>query len=128
MRASHFGLGPGMAARKAAASICAAGAASVVADTVAPAELNAQKGSALAAQAAHSREQCERRVPATTSGADMAPLALQDLLALEVNVLSRTHGDDRPGRSFCIRWGQVRELPDLEAVRIFAEQVGATRA
>ena len=128
MRAPHVGHGPGLAAPEAASSGGAAGAASVGADAVAPAGLNAQKESAPAAQAAQSREQNESRNSATGAGADKAFLTLRALLALKGHVLRRTHGDDGPIRFYVTRWGLVRELPDIAAVRAFAEQVGATHA
>ena len=131
MPAHNHGYGPGLAAPEAAASLCAAGAASVVADAVAPAGLNAQKESAQAAQAAQSREKNELQNSATGAGADKAFLtlrALRALLALNGHVLSRTRGDDGPVRFYVTRWGLVRELPDMTAVRVFAEQVGATHA
>lgn len=95
---------------------------------VAPAGLNAQKESAPAAQAAQSREQNEHLNSATGAHADKAFLTLRALLALKGHVLSRTHGDDGPVRFYVTRWGLVRELPDIAAVRAFAEQVGATHA
>ena len=125
MRVAHFGHGPGMVAPEAAAGLCAAGASSVVADAVAPAELNTQKESAPAAQAAQSREENEPRNSATSAGADKVFLTLRALLALKGHVLSRTHGDDGPVRFYVARWGLVRELPDIATVRAFAEQVGA---
>lgn len=128
MRAPHVDHGPGLAAPEAASSGGAAGAASVGADAVAPAGLNAQKESAPAAQAAQSREQNEPRNSATGAGADKAFLTLRALLALKGQVLRRTHGDDGPIRFYVTRWGLVRELPDIAAVRAFAEQVGATHA
>ena len=128
MRANHVGHGPGPAAPDAASSGGTAGAASVVADAVAPAGLSAQKESAPAAQAAQSREQNEPRNSANGAGADKAFLTLRALLALKGHVLSRTHGDDGPVRFYVTRWGLVRELPDIAAVRAFAEQVGATDA
>lgn len=128
MRAHHFGPGPGMAAPEAAASLCAAGAALVAADAVAPAGLNAQKESAPAAQAAQSREQNEQRNSATGAGADKAFLTLRALLALKGYSLSRTHGDDGPVCFHVNRWGMVRELRDIAAVRAFAQQVGASDA
>lgn len=126
MRAPHFGHAPGMAAPEAASSGGNAGAASVVADAVAPAGLNAQKESAPAAEAAQSREQNEPRNSATGASADKAFVTLRALLALKGHVLSRTHGDDGPVRFYVTRWGLVRELRDIAAVRAFAEQVGAT--
>lgn len=128
MRAHYIGHGPGPAAPEAASSGGTADAASVVADAVAPAGLNAQKESAPAAQAAQSREQNERRNSATGASADKAFLTLRVLLALKGHVLSRTHGDDGPVRFYVTRWGLVRELADIAAVRVFAEQVGATNA
>jgi hypothetical protein len=128
MRAHCIGHGPGLAAPEAAPSGGTAGAASVVADAVAPVGLNAQKESALAAQAAQSREQNELRNPATGTGTDKAFLTLRALLALKGYVLGRTHGDDGPVRFYVTRWGLVRELPDIAAVCTFAEQVGATHA
>ena len=126
MRAQNHGYGPGLAAPEAAASGGNAGAASVVADAVAPAGLTAQKESAPAAQAAQSRLQNEPRNSATRDGTDKAFLTLRALLALKGHVLSRTHGDDGPVRFYVTRWGLVRELRDIAAVRAFAEQVGAT--
>ena len=128
MRAHYIGHGPGMAAPEPASSGGTANAASVGADAVAPAGLTAQKESAPAAQASQSREQNEPRNSATGAGADKAFLTLRALLALKGHVLSRTHGDDGPVRFYVTRWGLVRELPDIAAVRIFAEQVGATHA
>ena len=128
MRAHNHVNGPGLAAPEAAASLCAAGAASVAADAVAPAGLNTQKESALAAQAAQSREQNERRDSATGAGADKAFLTLRALLALKGYSLSRTHGDDGPVCFHVNRWGMVRELRDIAAVRAFAQQVGASHA
>ena len=129
MRAHNHGHGPGMAAPEAALSLCAAGAASVVADAVAPAgRLNTQKESALAAQAAQSREQNEHRNSATGAGADKAFLTLRALLALKGYSLSRTHGDDGPVCFHVNSWGMVRELRDIAAVRAFAQQVGASHA
>lgn len=128
MRAPHFGHRPGMAAPEAASPVGTAGAASVVADAVAPARLTAQKESAPAAQAAQSREQNEPRNSAIGDGADKAFLTLRARLALKGHVLSRTHGDDGPVRFYVTRWGLVRELRDIAAVRAFAEQVGATHA
>jgi len=117
-----------MAAPEAASPVGTAGAASVVADAVSPAGLNAQKETAPAAQAAQSREQSEPRNSATGDGADKAFLTLRARLALKGHVLSRTHGDDGPVRFYVTRWGLVRELRDIAAVRAFAEQVGATHA
>ena len=128
MRAHHTDHGPGLAAPEAASTGCAAGAASVVADVVAPAGLTAEKESAPAAQAAQSREQIEPGNSATGAGADKAFLTLGALLALKGHVLHRTHGDDGPVRSYVTRWGLVRELPDVAAVRVLAEPVGATHA
>ena len=126
MRAHNHGHGPGMAAPEAAASLCAAGAASVVADAVAPAGLNAQKESAPAAQATQSREENEHRNSATGAGADKAFLTLRALLALKGYSLSRTHGDDGPVCFHVNRWGMVRELRDIAAVRAFAQRLGAS--
>ena len=125
MRAHNHGHGPGLAAPQAAASLCAAGAASVASDAVAHAGLNAQNESAPAALAAQSREQNEHRNSATGAGADKAFLTLRALLALMGYSLSRTHGDDGPVCFHVNRWGMVRELRDIAAVRAFAEQVGA---
>ena len=128
MHAHNHGHGPGLAAPEAAASLCAAGAASVASDVVAPAGLNAQKESAPAAQATQSREQNEHRNSATGAGADKAFLTLRALLALKGYSLSRTHGDDGPVCFHVNRWGMVRELRDIAAVRAFAQQVGASHA
>ena len=128
MRAHYIGHGPGLAAPEAASSNGTAGAASVVADPVASDGLNAQEESAPAAQAAQSREQSEPRNSATGDEADKAFLTLRVLLALKGHVLSRTHGDDGPVRFYVTRWGLVRELRNIAAVRAFAEQVGAAHA
>ena len=124
MRAHNHGHGPGMAAPEAAASLCAAGAASVVADAVAPAGLNAQKESAPAAQAIQSREENEHRNSATGAGADKTFLTLRARLALKGYGLSRTHAGDGPVWFYVNRWGMVRELRDLAAVAQFLDQVG----
>lgn len=126
MRAHNYGNGPGLAAPEAAASFCAVGAASVASDAVAPAGLNAQKESALATQAAQSREQNEHRNSVTGEGADKAFLTLRAVLALKGYSLCRTHGDDGPLCFHVNRWGMVRELRDIAAVRAFAQQVGAS--
>ena len=126
MHAHQFGHGPSLAAPEAAASVRAAGAASVASDAVAPAGLKAQKESALAAEATQSREQIEHRNFATDACADKAFLTLRALLALKGYSLSRTHGNDGPVRFHVNRWGMVRELPDLAAVRAFAQQEGAS--
>ena len=42
--------------------------------------------------------------------------------------LSRTHGDDGLVCFQVNRWGMVRELANIVAVRVFAKQVGATHA
>lgn len=126
MRAHNHGHGPGLAAPEAAASFCAAGAASVASDVVAPAGLNTQKESAQATQAAQSREQNEHRNSATGAGADKAFLTLRALLALKGYSLSRTHADDGPVCFHVNRWGMVRDLRDIAAVRAFAQQVGAS--
>ncbi len=128
MRAHYIGHRPGLAEPEAASSGGTAGAASVVADAVAPAGLNEQKESAPAAQAAQSREQDEPRSSTTGDGADKAFVTLRALLALKGHVLHRTNGDDGPVRFYITRWGLVRELRDIAAVRAFAEQVGATHA
>ena len=86
------------------------------------------KAAILAAQAVQSREQNETRNSATRTGADKAFLTLRAHLALKGHALSRTHSDDGPVRFYVTRWGLVRELPDIAAVRAFAEQVGATHA
>jgi hypothetical protein len=128
MRAHYIGHGPGLAAPEAASSGGTAGAASVVADAVAPAGLNAQKETAPAAQAAQSREQNELRNSATGDGADKAFLTLRALLALKGHVLSRTHGDDGPVCFYVTRWGMVRELRDLAEVARFLDHVGGAHA
>lgn len=128
MRAHHNGHGPGLAAPEAAASLRAAGAASVVADAVTPAELNAQKESAPVAQATQSREQNKHANSAIDAGADKVFLTHRALLALKGYSLSRTHGDDGPVCFYVTRWGLVRELRDIAAVRAFTELVGATHA
>ena len=128
MDALHIGHGPGLAAPEAAASGCAAGGESVVADAVSPAELTGQKKSAPAAQAAQSRQQIRHVNSATCTGSDKAFRTLRAELALRGYGLSRTHGDDGPVCFHVNRWGMVRELRDFAAVHGFAEQVGARNA
>lgn len=52
--------------------------------------------------------------------------SLRASLALEGHALSRTDRSDGPCSYFVTRWGMVRELRDLHAVRRFAAQVGAS--
>ena len=124
----HGADAPGLAAPETAASGCAAGAASVVADVVAHAGLTAQKESAPVAQAAQSRGQNDAGNSATGAGADEAFLTLRALLASKGHVSHRTHDDDGPVRFYVTRWGLVRELPDVASGQAFAEQVGAMHA
>lgn len=126
MRAHHFGQEPGLAAPEAAAGLCSASHASVAPDAVAPAGLNAQKESAPAALATQSREQNERQNSATGACADKAFLTLRAPLAQKGYSLSCTHGADGPVCFHVNRWGVVRELRDVAAVRAFAQQVGAS--
>lgn len=128
MHAHFIGHGPGLAAPEAASSDGVAGAPSVVADAVAPAGLNEQKESAWAEQGTQSRKENEPGNSASGANADKVFLTLRTLLALKGHVLSRTQGDDGPVRFYITRWGLVRELRDIAAVRAFAEQVGATHA
>jgi hypothetical protein len=128
MDAQDHGAAPGLAAPEAASCTRPAGTSSVVADAVAPAGLNAQKESAPPALATQSREQVEHTNSATNATAAKAFYTLRALLALKGHVLCRTHGDDGPVRYYVTRWGLVRELPDIAAVRAFAEQVGAIHA
>ena len=65
---------------------------------------------------------------AAGAGADNAFLTLRALLALKGYSLSLTHGDDGPVCFHVTRWGMVRELPHITAVRVFAEQVGVSHA
>ena len=51
---------------------------------------------------------------------------MRALLALKGYSLSRTHGDDGPVCFHVNRWGMVRELRNIAAVRAFAQQVGAS--
>ena len=128
MRPHSIGYGPRRAAPEAAASLRAAGAASVVADAVSPDRLNPQKESAPVAQATQSREQIEPSNSAIGAGADKAFLTVRALLALKGYSLSRTYGDDGPVCFHVNRWGMVRELRDIAAVRAFAHHVGASHA
>lgn len=110
MRAQHFGHGPGMAAPEAAESHRAAGAAS-----------------ALAAQAARSRDQKRPGKSATDAEADRAFLTLGAHSALKGYRLSRTHGDDGPVSFYVSRSNLSRKLRDLAAVIAFADQAGVGR-
>lgn len=126
MVAYYFGHAPGMAAPEAAACLTAGGAASLVApDAARPTGLNAITESA---QAAQSRAHDAARKATTGTGTDKAFLTLRALLALKAHISSRTHGADGPVRFYVTHWGSVRELPDIAAVRAFAEQVGGTHA
>jgi hypothetical protein len=124
MRAHNHRHAPRLAAPEAAASLGAAGSASVVAAAVAPAGLNAQKESALAARAAQSREQNELSNPATGASADKAFFTLRALLALKGYSLHRTAAGDGPVCFYVTRWGMARELRDLPAVVRLLDQVG----
>ena len=128
MRTQDFGRKPGMAAPEAAAHVRPVGAASVAADAFAPAGLTPQKDSALAAQATQSREQNEHPNFDTNTVADKAFFTLRALLALKGYALNRTQAEDGPVRFYVTRWGVSRELPNLAAVRGFAEQAGAAHA
>ena len=119
MRAHNIGHGPGLAAPKAAASLCAAGAASVVADAVALAGLNAQKKSAPVSQATRSREQIEHRNSATFAGADKAFLTLRAVLALKGYSLLQL----QDGSFLVSRWTSSKALADLSAVEQFLKKV-----
>ena len=124
----NVGSEPGLAAPDAPSSVSPAGAASVVAAAASLAGLTAQKESAPVAQATQSREQNQHHDFATEASADKAFQTLRAELALRSYGLSRTHGEDGPVSFHVSRWGMVRELRDLAAVRAFAAQVGATNA
>lgn len=49
-------------------------------------------------------------------------------LALKGYSLHRTAADDGPVCFYVTRWGLVRELPNIAAVRAFAEQAGTSHA
>ena len=112
MRAHHVGHGPGMAAPEAAASLRPAGAASAVADGVAPAELKPQKESAPVAQATQSREQNEHADCASDASAHKSFGTLRNEFALRGYVLDRT-GD---GGYAVSRWSLSRRHKDLDSV------------
>ena len=115
---------PGLAAPVSAANPALAGAASVVADADAPAGLNPQKESAQVARTTQSREHNEQADFATGAGADMALHTPRAALALRGYGLRRSHSDDG-SVVFCVnRWGMVRGLRNIAAVRAFAEQSG----
>jgi len=100
----------------------------VVAAAASLAGLTAQKESAPVAQATQSRKQDEHLNSATEASADKAFQTLRAELALRGYGLSRTHGDDGPVCFHVNRWGMVRELRDLAAVRAFAAQLGVRNA
>jgi len=62
---------------------------------------------------------------ATVANTDKDFHTLRAKLALKGHTLSRTNDQDGPVLFHVNRWGMVRELRDLAAVRDFAEQVGA---
>ena len=74
------------------------------------------------------------REPRNTGGSGAGPevdkvfRTLQAELALKGHCLSRTYAEDGPVLFYVTRWGMVRELRDLSAVRAFAAQVGCSHA
>jgi len=122
------GLEPGLVAPDAPSSVHSVGAAPVVAAAASPAGLTAQKESAPVSQATQSREQNQHHDFATEASADKAFQTLRAELALRSYGLSRTHGEDGPVSFHVSRWGMVRELRYLAAVRAFAAQVGVRNA
>ena len=128
MLAHCIGHEPGLAAPEAASSDGTAGVASVVAAALAPALLNAQKETALGAQAAQSREQNEQANIATGASADKAFHTQRAHLALMGYSLHRTEADDGPVSFYVTRCGLTNEMRDLVAVARFLAQVGGDHA
>jgi len=124
MESYNHGGKPGLAAPDAPALFDLAGAASVVADAIALTELTPEKKSALVAQATQSRERNKHPNSATEACADKAFQTLRAEFALRGYGLSRTHGDDGPVCFHVNRWGMVRELRDLAAVRAALVRMG----
>jgi hypothetical protein len=75
---------------------------------------------------AKSETQCLIFEQPTNDGKRFATLRAH--LALKGYSLHRTAAGDGPVCFYVTRWGLVRELRDIAAVRAFAEQVGATHA
>lgn len=130
MRAHHFGHGPGLAAPEAAASLRAAGAASVVADAVAPAGLTRTSEKAPDAANVEGPVQTETQCLIFEQPGDDGKhfATLRALLALKGYSLHRTAADDVPVCFYVTRWGMARELHDLAAVARFLDQVGGAHA
>ena len=74
----------------------------------------------------HARKAAKCTAAEQAAGKCLATLRAQ--LALNGYSLTRTHGEDGPVCFYVTRWGMVRELPDIAAVRAFAQQVGASNA
>ena len=45
-------------------------------------------------------------------------------LALQGHILTRSNASDGPVTYYATRWGLVRNLPDLDAVKAFVRQIG----
>lgn len=117
-----------MVTPEAVASLRPAGVTSVVADGVAPARLNPQEESARAVRPRWCRAKSGRQSSAIKPDADKEFCTLRAVLALKGHCLSRTYAGDGPVQFYVTRWGMVRELRDIAAVRAFAAQVGASNA
>ena len=128
MLAHCIGHGPGLAAPEAASSGGIAGAASMGAVAPARPRLSAQKETALAAQAAQSRDQKEQQNFATGTRADKAFHTLRAHLALRGYSLHRTEADDGPVSFYVTRCGMTSEMRDLVAVARFLDRVGGAHA
>lgn len=68
---------------------------------------------------------CAGTPPDRQGGAEKQFLTLRARLALQGYALSRSHPADGQETFFVQRWGQVRELRGLGALRSFAASVGA---
>ena len=119
MRAHHIDHGPGLAAPEASASLNPAGTASMAADAVATAGLNAQKASTRAAQATQSREQGGPVDFASAARADKDLQTLRAELALRGYGLFAADG----GGYLVTRWNLSRHAADLDGIRHFLQRV-----
>jgi hypothetical protein len=128
MQTYRVGHRPGMVAPEAIASLRPVAVASVVPDGVAPAGLKPQGESARAVPPGSCRASDDRQGSVPRPDADKEFCTLRAVLALKGHCLSRTYAGDGPVLFYVTRWGMVRELLDLAAVRAFAAQVGCSHA
>jgi hypothetical protein len=128
MRTDCFGDRPDMSTPATAEVGGAPGLAPVAPGGVELVGLSEQKATALVAGSRQSQERHHECDLAAGRGSEKAFHTLRAVLALNDYSLSRTHGDDGPVSFHIDRWGLVQAFRVLEAVRAFAQQVGASNA